>query len=56
LDLSTLKLLVCFGFRRLRPEFFDIAAKRHKKNKNKISGLVISKGYNEKKHRKSDFL
>jgi hypothetical protein len=26
---------------------FDIAAKRLKKHKNKISGLVISMGYNE---------
>ena len=25
----------------------DMAAKRHKKHKNKISGLVISMGYNE---------
>jgi hypothetical protein len=25
----------------------DIAAKRHKKHKNKISELVISMGYNE---------
>jgi hypothetical protein len=25
----------------------DIAAKRHKKHKNKISDLVISMGYNE---------
>jgi hypothetical protein len=25
----------------------DLAAKRHKKHKNKISGLVISMGYNE---------
>jgi hypothetical protein len=26
---------------------FDMAAKRHKKHKNKISGLVISMGYKE---------
>jgi len=26
---------------------YDMAAKRHKKHKNKISGLVISMGYNE---------
>jgi hypothetical protein len=25
----------------------DMAAKRHKKHKNKISGLLISMGYNE---------
>jgi len=25
----------------------DMAAKRHKRHKNKISGLVISMGYNE---------
>ena len=28
---------------------FDLAAKRHKKLKNKISVLVISMGYNEQK-------
>jgi len=26
---------------------FDMAAKRHKKHKNKISGLLISRGYKE---------
>jgi len=31
-----------------RPCMIDRAAKRHKKHKNKISGLVNSMGYNEK--------
>ena len=30
-----------------RTSNIDMAAKRHKKRKNKISGLVISMGYNE---------
>jgi len=25
----------------------DMAAKRHKKRKNKVSGLLVSRGYNE---------
>jgi len=32
-----------------RKSNFDMAAKRHKKHKNKISGFVISMGYNEQK-------
>jgi hypothetical protein len=33
-----------------------MAAKRHKKHKNKISGLVISKCYNEQKSTKIEIL